>query len=386
MKKLRRSRLMFAATTALLTFLVAAPLIYALVRSQVSRIDQRSIEDAEGSINWVLRDQVGFGAPPEAFVWKVWADGGSQALSDTNIQPPLIQLFEQGEGINTYRPPNGPTFLTLTQYINDNEAWVTLNDLTSYRADQRRWRIGGLAAVVTLTALGFGVGWLVSRKLLDPVRQAVTNQQGFLADAAHELRTPLAVILASASQALTRGRSSEEYVRSLSEIRSAAERASSGVNELLDLARFESGQAIPRLAPLRLDLLAEEVAASVRVDDSKIEATASDAVVVNADMALLRQAVDNVVRNAARRAPTVSLSTRSDERDGMLEVIDDGPGFDPAVLPHVFDRYRRGDRQGTVGMGLAIVQAVLAAHGGTAEVENRPEGGAIVRLRVPLTR
>jgi two-component system OmpR family sensor kinase len=200
------------------------------------------------------------------------------------------------------------------------------------------------------------------------------------------MRTPLAVILASSSQALGRPRTSEEYVRSLSEIRAAAERASAGVNELLDLVRFDTGQAIPRLAPLRLDLLAEEVAAAVRPDDGTVRAGVGAPVVVDADMALLRQALDNVVRNATRRAEHVDLAASVDGRDGVLDVLDDGPGFDPAILPVVFDRYARGDRRGQVGMGLAIVKAIVTAHGGTIEAANRPEGGARVRIRLPLSR
>jgi signal transduction histidine kinase len=157
------------------------------------------------------------------------------------------------------------------------------------------------------------------------------------------------------------------------------------VTQLLDLARFDSGQIIPRLAPLRLDLLAEEVAASIRADDCTITAEPGGSVVVDADMALLRQAVDNVVANAARRAANVSIVTRLDGRDGVLEVLDDGPGFDAAVVGSVFDRYRRGDTRGNAGLGLAIVHAIVAAHGGAAEAENRPEGGACVRLRVPAS-
>lgn len=175
-------------------------------------------------------------------------------------------------------------------------------------------------------------------------------------------------------------------MRSLAEIRSAAERASTGVNEMLDLVRFESGQMMPRMAPLRLDLLAEEVAASVHADDCVIEAELGDPVVVEADMALLRQAVDNVVRNASRTGPRVVLRTRPDGHDGVIEVLDDGPGFDPAVLTHVFDRYRPRRPSGEAGLGLSIVRAILVAHGGGASAANRPEGGAVVALRVPLSR
>jgi signal transduction histidine kinase len=156
---------------------------------------------------------------------------------------------------------------------------------------------------------------------------------------------------------------------------------------MLDLVRFESGQAMPRVGPLRLDLLAEEVAAAVRPEDTEIIADPSDPVVVAADMALLRQAIENVVRNAARRAGRVELTTRIDRHDGVIDVVDDGPGFDPAVLPRVFERYQRGDRRGEAGIGLAIVRAIATAHGGSASAANNVDGpGATVSIRIPLAR
>jgi signal transduction histidine kinase len=232
--------------------------------------------------------------------------------------------------------------------------------------------------------LATAAGWLLTRRALRPARQLLADQSGFLADAAHELRTPLSVIQASASQALSRPRGEEEYVRSLAEIRAAAERAAAGVSQLLELARLDAGQTLPRLAPLRLDLLAEEVAVSVREDGCEIAAEPGPSVVVGADMALLRQALDNIVRNAARRAAHVTVRSWPDGRDGVVEVADDGPGFLPDQLPHVFERFRRGDQSGSSGLGLAIVRSILAVHGGTVEAANRPEGGAVFRLRVPL--
>jgi signal transduction histidine kinase len=175
-------------------------------------------------------------------------------------------------------------------------------------------------------------------------------------------------------------------VRSLSEIRSAAERASTGVNEMLEMVRLETGQVLPRLAPLRLDLLAEEVAAAIRLDDCDVIADPTESVVVDADMALLRQAIENVVRNAAMRAGRVELLTRIEGRDGVIDVSDDGPGFDEAIVGRVFERYQRGDRRGEAGLGLAIVKAIAAAHGGSASAANRVEGGAVVSLRIPLNR
>jgi signal transduction histidine kinase len=107
----------------------------------------------------------------------------------------------------------------------------------------------------------------------------------------------------------------------------------------------------------------------------------------------VRQALDNVVRNAVRRATRVELTSRVEDRFGVVEVSDDGPGFDPAILPEVFDRYRRGDRRGETGIGLAIVKAIVEANGGSVEVANRGgdgtgtgTGGAVVRIALPLDR
>jgi signal transduction histidine kinase len=82
----------------------------------------------------------------------------------------------------------------------------------------------------------------------------------------------------------------------------------------------------------------------------------------------------------------VELVSRVDGRDGVIEVSDDGPGFDETVLARVFERYQRGDRRGEAGIGLAIVKAIAGAHGGTATAANRAEGGAVVSLRIPLNR
>ena len=115
------------------------------------------------------------------------------------------------------------------------------------------------------------------------------------------------MIQASASHALSRPRGNEEYQQSLSEIRAATERAAGSVGELLEMARLDAGAAQPRLAPLRLDLLLEEVAAGVRVDGVEIVAEPGETLVVNADYQLLRQVVENLTRNAASRASRVEL-------------------------------------------------------------------------------
>ncbi len=313
-------------------------------------------------------------------------DEWANSIGDTDLEPPLISWAQSVVEFSDFRTysQDDERFRAYVNPVTESQTLITLD--SSDRLDDD---LGALDRRVLLWAVVFGLaslalGWLGAGLALGPTRRLLEDQQGFLADAAHEMRTPLAVITASSSQALNRERSNEEYVRSLSEIRSAAERASTGVNELLDLVRFDSGQAIPRLAPLRLDLLAEEVAASIRPEECEVVAEPSAAVVVNADMALVRQAIENVVRNAVRRADRVELTSRTEGRFGVVEVGDDGPGFDPDRLTDIFNRYERGDRRGQSGIGLAIVKAIAEANGGTVAASNAEGGGAVITMRLPL--
>ncbi|MEK7423808.1 MAG: HAMP domain-containing sensor histidine kinase [Actinomycetota bacterium] len=388
--RLRRVRWMFAVLFTILIAVVSiAPLaLWRQERSEAitASFDSRLVAQMEE----VLASEIIGDRTHDFLTWFVSInDGYVDPFTDTELEPPLYTwMRESGVEIDfrEYSLDTGERYRAFIRPTAEGQGYVTLAD-SQERDDQlaslrrRTWLLAA-AAVIGSSIIGFVVGGLA----MSPMRRMMGDQQGFLADAAHEMRTPLAVIMASSSQALSRSRTSEEYVRSLSEIRSAAERAATGVNEMLDLVRFESGQAMPRIGPLRLDLLAEEVAASVRPENAAIVAEPTDPVVVAADMALLRQAVENVVRNAARRSTRVELRSRVERHDGVIDVIDDGPGFDPAVLPRVFERYQRGDRRGEAGIGLAIVRAIAHAHGGSVVAANNADQGATVSIRIPLSR
>jgi signal transduction histidine kinase len=301
-----------------------------------------------------------------------------EKLGTTKIEPPLFALAERAdsEATDQWFSQQDTNFASFSQKYDDDTTIVALVDMGwwgPYVAKERnqvaRWVMAGW--------IGIGLStFVLGHVLLSPARKILRERTDFLADAAHELRTPLAVIQASAGHALARERSEGEYIRALSEIRSAAVRAGSGVSELLDLARFDAGQVMPRLAPLRLDLLAEEIASSTRVDGCDVVAETGPSVLVQADMALLRQAIDNIVRNAAARSTSVVLRSSISGADGLIEVIDNGPGFKSEQLPYVFERYRRGDSRGSAGLGLPIAASIVAAHGGRIDVAS-PNNAAL---------
>ncbi len=300
-----------------------------------------------------------------------------EKLGTTKIEPPLFALAERAdsEASDQWFSQQDTNFASFSQKFDDDTTIVALVDMgwwgpyiEQQRYEVARWAMAGW--------LGIGLSsFVIGHALLSPARKVLRERTDFLADAAHELRTPLAVIQASAGHALARSRSDGEYIRALSEIRSAAVRAGSGVSELLDLARFDAGQVMPRLAPLRLDLLAEEIASSTRVDECDVVAETGPSVLVQADMALLRQAIDNIVRNAAARSTRVVLRCSLAGPDGLIEVVDNGPGFNAEQLPYVFERYRRGDSRGSAGLGLPIAASIVAAHGGQIDVTS-PNHGA----------
>jgi len=347
--------------------------------------DRRLAARADEQLDNAMR-RVGAGAGPTVDgTWRTDARGPLELLGVTDVEPPWNGLLAEAVQYPTRRDfsENGRDFAAFGRPWADGEALVTVIALDRWAVERRVAHLRVLAAAIAATALGVAGVELARRRLLAGADRRLARQQALLADAAHEMRTPLSVIRAASSQALARPRDTEEYVRVLSEVRAASERASVGVEQLLEAARLASGRFRLQLAPLRLDLLGEEVMAANDRDGVVLDAPPGAPVVVDADAPLLRQALDNVVRNACRRARRVSLHTTVEDGEAVVAVRDDGPGFDPAVLSQPFDRFGRFDEAGSAGLGLAIVAAVVTAHGGSVAAANRPEGGAVVTIRLP---
>jgi two-component system sensor histidine kinase TctE len=219
-------------------------------------------------------------------------------------------------------------------------------------------------------------------QLLDRVRQVSRSRQDFLANAAHQLRTPLAGFKTQLEW-LQRGQADrEETARSLSLMMSSAERMIRQTNQLLALARAEPGQfEKARLYPLALDKLVEEsIQHLVEEADKKGIDLGFDLspVTIRGDSFLLRDLIDNLVDNAIRYAPPhgqVTVSCRAVDGTGVLTVEDDGPGVPAAERELVFSRfYRLSHNTRGSGLGLAIVRDIATDHGARIMLEAGPNG------------
>lgn len=231
--------------------------------------------------------------------------------------------------------------------------------------------------------------------MLERLDDAFAQMRRFTADAAHELRTPLTALKGGIEVALRSTRSADEYrdvlVSSLEEV----DRLIRLAEDLLLYSRSTAGLEVPRLPvdlePIVLEVL--DVGTRLAHPKSVIVkvGTMAPAGVLGEPLAL-RRALLNIVENAIKYAPEggqVEVSLTRDDRAAIVNVDDTGPGVAPAEVDKIFQPFVRLDaardrETGGAGLGLAITQAIVAAHGGTLGVDRAPIGGARFTIRLPL--
>ncbi|MGK5171710.1 sensor histidine kinase [Geodermatophilus sp. CPCC 205761] len=236
-------------------------------------------------------------------------------------------------------------------------------------------------------------------RLLDHVETSMAARQAsetrlrqFVADASHELRTPVTSIRGYTELVRRRGGLPDDADSSLRRVEAEALRMSGLVDDLLLLARLDAGrELVPGtvdLTALVMDVVSDAHAAGPshrwRVD------LPSAAVLVPGDGARLHQVLANLLANVRTHTPggtTATTRLRVDDGRAVVEVADDGPGIPADLLGEVFERFARADssrsrRNGSTGLGLAIVQAVVSGHDGTVGVASAP-GRTVVTVRLP---
>jgi heavy metal sensor kinase len=278
--------------------------------------------------------------------------------------------------------------------------WLTsrnLAPLASMAAQARRITHSNLETRLDIGAAAEELEVLSAsfNELLSRLDQSFEHMRRFVADASHELRTPISIIRGEADVALSNDRSAAEYKQALAIVLDESRRLSRLVDDLLNLARADAGRVKLRVEEFYLnDLLAEccrsaqSLAAARRV---AIECHTPDDVAFRGDEELVRRMVMNLIDNAIRYTPeggrvTVALESRGG--DVAIRVSDTGAGIAPEAVPHVFERFYRGDKarsrqDGGFGLGLAIVKWVAESHGGAVELATVPGTGSTFTVTLP---
>jgi two-component system OmpR family sensor kinase len=236
-------------------------------------------------------------------------------------------------------------------------------------------------------------------RMLDHISAALSARQAsetrvrqFVADASHELRTPLAAIRGYTELTQRMGDDREAVAHAMSRVASETQRITRLVEDLLLLARLDSGRPLER-EPVDLSRLAVDAVSDAHVSgpDHQWELDLpEEPVVVTGDAARLHQVLTNLLANArVHTAAGTVVTTRlsAETTHTVLQVIDNGPGIPPALQSEVFERFARGDssrsrKGGSTGLGLAIVSAVVKAHNGTITVDSSP-GHTEFTVRLP---
>jgi heavy metal sensor kinase len=227
--------------------------------------------------------------------------------------------------------------------------------------------------------------------MLQRLETGLERERRFVADASHELRTPLALLRTELELALRRPRGRDELEAAVHSAADEVDRLARLAEDLLVLARADEHGLPLRHEKLESQELLDDVARRfgprADVAGRRVEVDAAEGGTIMGDRLRLEQALGNLVDNALRHgAGTISLAAAQSDGRVELRVADDGSGFPADFLPRAFDRFARADAaraSGAAGLGLAIVDVIARAHGGSAAAANGATRGAVVILTLP---
>jgi two-component system, OmpR family, heavy metal sensor histidine kinase CusS len=236
--------------------------------------------------------------------------------------------------------------------------------------------------------------------MLDRIASYIERNQEFVANAAHELRSPLAAIRSTVEVGLNRNRTPDEYASLLTDVMEEVTRLATLVNRLLLLAEGDAGWLGARDQSVRLDkIVRESVDMFEAVAESQgVQLTAGELppALVPGDEFHVRQVVRNLIDNAIKFSPEpgrveIALQTNVVPKYAMLSVKDQGIGIGPEMLPHIFGRFYRVDKsrnrlspRGGSGLGLSICRTIVTALHGDISVASEPGHGSTFTVQLPL--
>jgi two-component system, OmpR family, sensor kinase len=233
--------------------------------------------------------------------------------------------------------------------------------------------------------------------LLARLEDSFAAQRRFTADASHELRSPLTALRGEIELAIRRERESDEYRRVLVSNLEEVDRLSTIAEELLTLARSDSGVLQPGLHETeitsRVEAAAQRIQPAAKKKGIELVIEGGDRFEALVDPVLFDQLLCNLVENGVKFTPApgrVWVKSTRGPADFVIEVSDTGPGIPSDAVERIFERFYRVDPARTpaetrgTGLGLSIVRAIVDVHRGTVTAANRPRGGAVFRVQLPL--
>ncbi len=227
----------------------------------------------------------------------------------------------------------------------------------------------------------------------EALRRAIHQREEVVSIVSHDLRNPLGVVLAAADLLLDLPLDEGERRRQAEIIRRSGKRMQNLIEDLLDVAKIEEGAFVVRPSIEELEELLEEAKdlfqdqADKRGVDLRVEAIRNGGARARIDRDRILQALANLLDNAVRLTPpggSVVIGMEGNQRFVDLSVTDDGPGVEPELLPHLFERFSQARvGGGGAGLGLTIVKGVAEAHGGSVSVMSEPGSGSTFTIRLP---
>jgi heavy metal sensor kinase len=234
-------------------------------------------------------------------------------------------------------------------------------------------------------------------EMLGRIEASVIRIKKFTADASHDLRTPVALIRASAELALRRSRTEEEYRETLSRILTSAEETTHLIENLLALARADAGAAdlhfknidlVPHLEKIAMEAGILTAAKGIEF----LKELPAGPVQISADPAAIERLLLIVLENAVKYTPSggrIEMVLSNGAGSARIEVRDTGIGIDSKDLPHIFERFYRADEarsreSGGSGLGLAIAQWIVEVHGGSIDARSTLGSGSVFRISLPV--
>jgi len=395
-RELRAASLRLAAQFALIIlglFLALGVVVYTVVAAGQAEAAQRTLADAS------MVDSV-HDAPRNLLVTVVDPQGREESPNMPEGLPDegaLKMVEANGRSVSGTVDVDGQRYLTVTDVRHGKVVQVAYG-LQEQQEELNRLVVALVVSGLIATLAAAAIGLVLARRSIRPLSDALALQRRFVADAGHELRTPL-TLLSTRAQLLRRHVATKPGAVSDDEVRSGLDEIVDDSRALTEIVQDLLTVADPRQTAesegVDLGQLAGAVARSAegRAEDRGLRIdvdSAPDAVATGAPVSLRRMIVA-LVDNALDHARTWVRLTVTASRDQVtVTVEDDGPGFSAGLDSRAFERFATArdaqpgdDRARHYGLGLALVAEVVGRHRGSVDAANRPEGGAVVTVRLP---